>query len=52
MASADSFLTELDTWLSKDAEDPMEGSGLHFGVGVFFFEEKRGEETASVVGGA
>jgi hypothetical protein len=52
MASADAFLTELDTWLSKDTEDPMEGTGLHFGVGVFFFEENRGEETASAEGGA
>jgi hypothetical protein len=41
--SVDAFLTELDSWLSKDREDPTEGSGHHFGVGVFFFEENRGE---------
>lgn len=46
-ASVDAFLTELDSWLSKDRDDPTEGSGHHFGVGVFFFEENRGEGAAS-----
>jgi hypothetical protein len=51
-ASVDALLTELDSWLSKDSEDPTEGSGLHFGVGVFFFEENRGEGAASPEEGA
>lgn len=52
MASTDAFLTELDTWLSKDTDEPTEGSGRLFGVGVFFFEENRGEVTASANGDA
>jgi hypothetical protein len=52
MASTDAFLTELDSWLSKDTDAPTEGSGRLFGVGVFFFEENRGECTASAEGDA
>ena len=52
MASADAFLTELDSWLSKDTDEPTEDSGRLFGVGVFFFEENRGEDSASAEGDA
>jgi len=37
LGSTDSFLTELDSWLSKNAGESTDGSGRHYGVGVFFF---------------
>jgi hypothetical protein len=40
-----SYLTELDSWLSKVAYEPNEPLDRRYGVGVFFFEE-RGDGTA------
>ena len=48
--STDAFLTELDSWLSKNAGEPTDGSGRHYGVGVFFFADSGEENTASVQG--
>jgi hypothetical protein len=47
MGSADAFLTELDSWLSKNTGEPTEGSDRRYGIGVFFFQEIRDESTES-----
>jgi len=39
VTATDSYLTELDSWLSKVAYEPNEPSDHRYGVGVFFFEE-------------
>ena len=39
MAATDAYLTELDSWLSKVADEPNQASDHRYGVGVFFFEE-------------
>ncbi len=39
MAATDAYLTELDSWLSKFADEPNQASDRRYGVGVFFFEE-------------
>jgi Family of unknown function (DUF6502) len=41
VSSTDAFLTELDSWLSKNAGEATDGSGCHYGVGVFFFAEEK-----------
>jgi hypothetical protein len=51
MGSADAFLTELDSWLSKNTGEPIEGSDRRYGIGVFFFQEIRDEDTESDEGG-
>jgi hypothetical protein len=50
MGSADAFLTELDSWLSKNTGEPTEGSDRRYGIGLFFFQEDLGEDTDSTVG--
>jgi hypothetical protein len=47
MGSADAFLTELDSWLAKNAGEPTEGSDKRYGIGVFFFEESSDEGAAA-----
>jgi len=44
MSAADAFLTELDSWLSKNTGEPTEGSDRRYGIGVFFFQENRSED--------
>lgn len=45
--SADAFLTELDSWLSKNTGEPTEASDRRYGIGVFFFQENRDDDTDS-----
>lgn len=47
--STDAFLSELDSWLSKNAGEPADGSGRHYGVGVFFFADTGEVSTSSSV---
>lgn len=49
--STEAFLTELDSWLSKNASEDIDGSGRHYGVGVFFFADSGEVNTGSSVEG-
>jgi len=49
-SSTDAVLTELDSWLTKNASDTAEGSSRHYGIGVFFFADSGDVNTASVQG--
>jgi len=48
--STDAFLTELDSWLSKNASDATDGSTRHCGIGVFFFADGRDVSIATAPG--
>jgi hypothetical protein len=48
--SIDAFLTELDGWLTKNAGEVTDGTGRHFGVGVFLFAENGDAGTVAVQG--
>jgi Family of unknown function (DUF6502) len=50
LASTGTFLSELDSWLSKNAGESTEDSTLHYGVGVFFFADTSNENIAPVQG--
>jgi len=47
MSAADGFLTELDSWLSKSAGEPVESSDRRYGVGVFFYRENPDDNAES-----
>ena len=50
MNSADALLSELDSWLSKNAGEAPGGSDRRCGLGIFFFEESRDPDIASTQG--
>ncbi|HTY95035.1 MAG TPA: hypothetical protein VMC02_14170, partial [Steroidobacteraceae bacterium] len=40
----DSYVTELDSWISKNTEPDQSKAGRRYGVGVYFFEESQSTE--------
>lgn len=43
-ARGDSYVTELDSWITKHTEPDESGEGRRYGVGVYFFEESHSTE--------
>jgi hypothetical protein len=41
LARGDSYVTELDSWITKHTEPDESGEGRRYGVGVYFFEESQ-----------
>jgi hypothetical protein len=51
MTSADAFLTELDRWISSNSGEPPGDTGRRYGIGLFFFEERRDHDAGVAASG-